>query len=400
MRIAVCDYSGHPFQAQLSRELARRGHAVCHLHFAGFQTPKGNLARQEDDPATLELCAVALGQPFAKGSLVRRRRQEAAVGRLIADRIARFAPDAVLSGNAPLDTQRAIQAAAHQCDARFVFWVQDIYSHAIGAVLPQRLPLLGHGVAAWYRRLERRLLRASDAIVAISPEFAAELAGWGIDPARTTVIENWAPLDEIACLPRGNPWARANFAGAGPRFVYSGTLGYKHDPHWLLALARRFPEAEVAVFSEGAVAAALARQAQAAGLANLAVRPWVPFADLPAMLAGADVLIAFIEPEAGRYSVPSKILTYLAAGRPVLAAIAPGNLAARIIASADAGRSVDCADTAGFLTAAAELLADPALRERLGANARAHALRAFDIAAIADRFVAVLSGRGERNMAA
>lgn len=43
MRILICDYSGHPFQVELSRGLAARGHAVLHLHFADFQTPKGNL---------------------------------------------------------------------------------------------------------------------------------------------------------------------------------------------------------------------------------------------------------------------------------------------------------------------------------------------------------------------
>ena len=44
LRILVSDYSGHPFQVQLSRELARRGHEVIHSYSAGFQTPKGNLA--------------------------------------------------------------------------------------------------------------------------------------------------------------------------------------------------------------------------------------------------------------------------------------------------------------------------------------------------------------------
>jgi hypothetical protein len=49
MRIAVCDYCGHPFQVQLSRQLARRGHDVLHLHSADFVTPKGAV---EHLPAT------------------------------------------------------------------------------------------------------------------------------------------------------------------------------------------------------------------------------------------------------------------------------------------------------------------------------------------------------------
>jgi hypothetical protein len=36
MRILISDYSGHPFQVQLSRELARRGHGVTHSYSTGF----------------------------------------------------------------------------------------------------------------------------------------------------------------------------------------------------------------------------------------------------------------------------------------------------------------------------------------------------------------------------
>jgi glycosyltransferase involved in cell wall biosynthesis len=301
----------------------------------------------------------------------------------------------VISSNAPLDCQRQIQRAARREGARFVFWLQDIYSAAIGEVLARRLPGAGHLVAVWYRWLEGRMLRRSDAVVAIAEAFCAPLAAWGVDPARISVIGNWAPLDEIPVLPRDNAWAEAHFAPGRLRFVYSGTLGYKHNPHWLLALAEALPQSDVEVFSEGAVAEALEQQAQAQRLANLTVRPWVAFADLPAMLAGSDVAVAFIEPGAGNYSVPSKILTYLAAGRPVLAAIPPANLAAQLIVENAAGCVVDCNDTAGFIAAAQRLAADPALRERQGGNGRAHALRAFAINHIADRFLAAIAGGRE-----
>ena len=80
MRIVVHDYSGHPFQVQLSRELARRGHNVLHLHFAGFQTPKAALVRRSDDPPTFAVEAIDLDRPFAKYRLVRRLLQERQLG--------------------------------------------------------------------------------------------------------------------------------------------------------------------------------------------------------------------------------------------------------------------------------------------------------------------------------
>lgn len=391
MHILISDYSGHPFQVQLSRELARRGHRVTHLHFAGFQTPKGNLTVQPGDPASLAIEAITLDTPFAKASFVARWRQENEVGRRIAARIAALRPDVVISSNAPLDTQRHIRRASRMVGAKFVFWLQDIYSRAIFQVVPSKFPVIGHAIAKWYEHLEFSLLRGSDTVVAITDDFRPILTARGVSERRIAVIENWAPLDEIPPMPRDSAWAKAYFAGDGVRFLYSGTLGYKHNPHWLLALARRFPGAQVCVTSQGDVADTVAADAAAEGLANLSVRPWVPFADLPALLGGADVMVAFIEPEAGVFSVPSKILSYLAAGRPVLGAMPRENLAARLLERHHAGLVSACDDTPDFLAKAARLAGDAALRSTLGKNARNYALRAFDIENIGDQFLGVIA---------
>ena len=50
MKILVHDYAGHPFQVQLSRELASRGHTVRHAYAGGLQTPRGELQKRESDP--------------------------------------------------------------------------------------------------------------------------------------------------------------------------------------------------------------------------------------------------------------------------------------------------------------------------------------------------------------
>ena len=57
MRILVHDYAGHPFQVQLSRELARRGHDVLHLYCSSTHTPRGDLARASGRPARASMSA-------------------------------------------------------------------------------------------------------------------------------------------------------------------------------------------------------------------------------------------------------------------------------------------------------------------------------------------------------
>lgn len=389
MKILLSDYSGHPFQVQLSRELARRGHAVRHVYSASFQTPKGNLVRQEDDPEGFEIVPVRNAKAFQKGSFFTRRQQEIELGEALARQVAEFQPQIVISSNAPLDTQRIFQKAARRHGAKFVFWLQDIYSEAISRVVPRKLPVFGHVVAAWYRHLEFTMLNSSDSVVAITEDFVPILTEKGVSPKRVAVIENWAPTNELQHYPRENDWALSNMP-EGLRVVYSGTLGYKHNPRLLMEMARQNPEAHILIFSEGAVADEVRATAQKERLTNLHIRPWVPFADLPKMLSAADVFVAVIEPEAGVYSVPSKILTYLAMGRPILASVPSENLAARLIERGDAGITSPPGDDTSLLQAFGRLAADSALRKRLGDNGRAYAARTFDIASIGDRFCTVL----------
>lgn len=386
MRILVHDYPGHAFPVQLSRALAARGHAVRHLCFKEFQAPKGPIAARADDPAGFELGFLDLGAPFAKHSFAKRWVQERRLGALARGDIARWRPDVVLAGNAPLDVQAGSRAGARDVGAGFVYWLQDLVGVAIRKILGRKLPLLGDAIGLHYEAMERRLLRGSDAVVAITADFEPILRDWGV--ARVHTIENWAAREDIVVAPRDNAFAREHGLIGRTVFLYSGTLGMKHDPSLLRDLAQALPEAHVLVISEGPGADWLAGQA----LANLAVLPFQPFARLGETLAAADVLVAVLESDAGVFSVPSKVLTYLCVGRPILAAIPPENLAARLIVREGAGLAVAPADRAGFVAAAKSLAQNPDLRGRQGAKALDYARRTFDIAAVAARFEAILEG--------
>ena len=85
---------------------------------------------------------------------------------------------------------------------------------------------------------------------------------------------------------------------AGLVFLYSGTLGFKHNPGLLLALAKAFAEdrdVEVVVNSQGAPADWLRTQAAAAGLRNLRVNPFQPYEAMSDVLASADVLVMLVD---------------------------------------------------------------------------------------------------------
>ncbi len=393
LRILVHDYSGHPFQVQLSRALAARGHEVLHVHCDSYRTGKGAVSPRPGDPAGFTVEALGLGRRFERYRVARRLGQELRYGRSFSARAARFAPDVVLSSNDPLFAKARMASWCRRSSTPWVFWLQDLYSLAMAGYAAARWGGPGRLLGRGFQALERRLLHEAAEVVAISHDFLALLGRWGVDPRRCHVVENWAPLAELPTRPRDNPWARSHGLAGRPVVLYSGTLGLKHDPSLLSRLARRVHDqgAAVVVVSEGAGAAWLHRERERGGLDNLVVLGYQPFEDLPDVMGTADVVVALLDPAAGAFSVPSKVLTYLCAGRPVVGAIPAANLAARTIERAGAGLVVPPDDGDALLEAVAGLLEDPGRRARLGDRGRRYAEATFALAGIVERFEAILA---------
>jgi len=394
MRILIHDYAGHPFQIQLSRELASRGHEVRHLYAGYNQTPRGALAIKDGDPQTFDVCGVFIRQPLNKDNFIKRWLQEREYGRAMAREVAAYQPDVIISANTPLDAQKAIFSAAQAHHAKTIFWLQDFIGIAAYSLLNKRIGIFGKWVGRYYIALERRLLRSADAVVAISEDFLPTLEAWGISDHKLHVVPNWAPLSEIRVVERATPWAREYGLLDGFNFVYTGTLRMKHNPALLLELARelsRFDtQARMIVTSEGPGADWLKERSAALDLHNVVVLPFQPMERYAEVLGSADVLVAILEKEAGAFSVPSKVLSYLCAKRPLLLAVPKQNLAAKIVSSQRAGIVVEPDNVSAFVEGAKSLLSSPALREKMAENARSYAEANFDIQAIGDQFEAMI----------
>jgi glycosyltransferase involved in cell wall biosynthesis len=335
---------------------------------------------------------VEIGRAYSKSDFIGRWRNDRLYGHAVAAQIAALRPDVVISGNTPLDAQGAIIAATHSAGGAFVNWIQDYYSLAIDKLIAGRWAGLGRAIAARYRTMETRQLAASDAVVLISEDFGRTLTGFEHRPDRIAVIPNWGPIEGIPVRAKANAWSRRH--GLADRFVflYSGTLALKHNPDILVALADAFadrPEVAVVVAASGVGRDRLDGVLATKPRANLVTLPLQPFPDFADMLGSADVLVAVLEADAGQFSAPSKVLSYLCAARPVLLSAPLDNIVSRMITQVRAGVVTAPADTKGLIAAAERLYADAVSRRAMGERARAHAEASFAIDRIADRFEAV-----------
>lgn len=388
MHLLLNDYGGYPFPVDLGAVLAQRGHQVTHVYTSASGSPQGNF-----DRCLKGFRAVDITVPgVPKDDFRRRWLKERTYGQKTAELIRQSRPNVVLSANTPLEAQRLILRAARQVGAPFIFWWQDILSLAMEFILSDRLGVPGRWVADRYRRLEKELLDASAGIIAITEDHLDVLTDWKVStPA--VVIPNWAPLESIPVLPRDNAFARELNLVEPFVVLYSGTLGMKQNPDVLFETAvklQSLPDVHLLVVAGGVAVEALKRRVEEGGLKNITIRPLVPFERVAEMLAIADVSLVMLRPEAGDYCVPSKVWSIYGSGRPVVAAMAASNAAARLTEDIGAGVVVDPPDAESIVQEIKFLKDQPSLRDMMGRQGRQYAEQMFQIEVVTDRFLAMI----------
>ncbi len=123
-------------------------------------------------------------------------------------------------------------------------------------------------------------------------------------------------------------------------------------------------------------------------LGNVTLLPGVPNAEMPALLAAADIcLVPLRDVPLFATFIPSKMFEYLAAGKAVVGSVR--GEAAQILAEAGAV-VVPPEDSAALAAAIADLAAAPRRRAELGRAGRSFAQRCYDRAALAREYRKIL----------
>jgi glycosyltransferase involved in cell wall biosynthesis len=197
---------------------------------------------------------------------------------------------------------------------------------------------------------------------------------------------------------KDNNWSREHKLHDKLCIVYTGTLGLKHNPELLANIAlslRDQSHVRIVVVSEGLGADFLQKKKDEYKLSNLIIIGFQPFEIMSEVMGTADILIAILDKDAGVFSVPSKVLTYHCAGRPLLLSVPQENLSARLVEEMETGIVVPPNENGRFLKEVKRLIGDGGLREKYGKNARRYAESTFDIEKITDKFEKILKEVGE-----
>lgn len=247
----------------------------------------------------------------------------------------------------------------------FVYNIRDLYPDmAVGGQIVGR----GPWVDRW-ERMHRWALRQAARVIVLGDDMRERVASKGVDPRRIVVVRDGAVLSEPVA-PDGHPAAAA--IRGGYRFValHAGNLGFYGAWKTLIEAARQLQDEDAGIVFVGGGAQRDRVQGLANGMRGVRLLPFRPAAEIPYVLAAADVHIITVRRGLEGVVVPSKLYGILAAGRPILAVAPESTDVARIVAAAGCGLVADPDNPASVVAAIRRLRADPAKLALMGQKAR------------------------------
>jgi colanic acid biosynthesis glycosyl transferase WcaI len=275
--------------------------------------------------------------------------------------------------------------------APFVADVQDIWpDEAIMA------GLLREGLAASaVRWVERYVYARASHLLVPTTGARNNLMGKGVPAGKITVMPHWYPGEAVVDPAKVDLRAARSDLAAGDRFTvtFAGNLGILQGLSTVLEAAEILRARDDIAFrfiGDGADRRRLEEVADRRGLANVRFLSRRTQAEVAPLLAASDCLLVHAAPGPLNHLIlPTKALAYLAAGRPVIAAMEGAT--AELVEEAGAGTTTAPGDAKGLADAIVLMAGLPeAARAEMGSRGRRFALEHFDKRRIMDRIEEVL----------
>jgi len=253
---------------------------------------------------------------------------------------------------------------------RFVLEIQDMWPETLAATGMFSNPTGLKAVGAVAKFLYGR----SAALTVNSPGMHANLITKGVPAEKIQVMPNWA--DESIYMPTERDAATGQLHGLTDKFnvIFAGNIGTVQSLHTIIDAAAHLldqPEIQFVLIGDGVELPALKAAVAARDLPNVRFIDRHPASAMPGFFAWADALLISLKDDPlYRITIPAKTQSYLASGRPIIAALAGDG--ADVIQQADAGVTCAPGDASALAKAVMSLYTMPrAERERLGSNGRA-----------------------------
>jgi glycosyltransferase involved in cell wall biosynthesis len=256
--------------------------------------------------------------------------------------------------------------------AALVVWVQDLWPQSLEVTGFVKNRFLLGAVAS----LVRWIYRQCDLLLAQSLPFVASVSKM----AGGTAVEYFPNPGEAAFLESAEQ-ASSLVLEPGFNVVFAGNLGTLQALGTLLDAAhllREHRDVRLVLIGSGSRGAWLREQIECRGLNNVLLPGRFSPQAMPGILMQASaLLVSLVRSPATSQTVPTKIQSYLAAGRPIIASL--DGEGARIVSQANAGLACPAEDAAALAKAVLTLKSmTPEELRRMGESGRKFYKTHFD----------------------
>jgi colanic acid biosynthesis glycosyl transferase WcaI len=261
--------------------------------------------------------------------------------------------------------------------APVLFWVQDLWPESLSATLAVRQPW----VLRMVDRLVRFIYRHCDLVLVQSEAFTSYILEQDVPAEKIRYYPNSAePVYQPVTLEAGAP-ERAQMP-QGFRVMFAGNIGAGQDFETILDAAERLKNEKSihwVIIGYGRVYDWVKAEIGRRGLGDTVhLLGRYPVEAMPRYFSLADVMLVTLRSEPiFRRTIPAKLQSYMACGRPMVAAL--DGEGARLVSESGAGPAVRAGDAAGLAEAVLTLSRMPAAeREAMGQRGREYFDRHFD----------------------
>ncbi|PIT00985.1 hypothetical protein TSA1_09600 [Bradyrhizobium nitroreducens] len=268
-------------------------------------------------------------------------------------------------------------------------WVQDLWPQVVTStgVVRSRLVVAALDVMVGF------IYRAANSILVQSKQFVAPISKI-VPQERIVVLPNFAPPSEEQRL--GLPEAIERLFHDRFSVVFAGNLGGAQSLATIVDAARNLrlhPEIRIIVAGAGSHEQWMTQAIAAAGLTNVEMVGMLDSRMMPELFELADcLLVTLSDHPALAATIPSKVQTYMKAGRPIVGAM--NGATADLIEVAGAGIAVQAENGAGLARSIIALSRMPeSVRLELGRSGRAYYEEHFTIDKVLNQLVRFLKSR-------
>jgi glycosyltransferase involved in cell wall biosynthesis len=236
--------------------------------------------------------------------------------------------------------------------APVLFWIQDLWPESLSATGAIRSPVVLGCVGALVRWIYRGCVR----VLVQSEAFITPVREAGVDPARICYFPNSAET-LYRPLPHRGPWQGPDLP-VGFRVMFAGNVGAAQSFETILAAAehlKRYSRIHWLIVGDGRMMSWVREEIVKRGLADCVhLLGRHPVSSIPSWFAQADaMLVALRRDPIFSMTIPAKLQSYMACGRPVIAAL--DGEGARVVAASGAGVAVPADDPPALAAAVLDL---------------------------------------------